>query len=86
MDMYLPVVRPLHQLGYDACRFTGAVDVIYHITDAVYDYKTYVRRIVDSLFHNPDTLFRRVFSQSEKFKILIVPVIWQIQPSVKYVS
>ena len=75
VDMYLPVVRPLHQLGYDACRFTGTVDVIYHVTDAVYDYKGYVRRIVDSLFYNPDTLFWCVFPQSEKFKILIVPVI-----------
>ena len=75
MDMYLPVVRPLHQSGYDACRFTGTVDVIYHVTDAVYDYKGYVRRIVDSLFYNPDTLFGRVFPQSEKFQMLIVPVI-----------
>ena len=75
VDMYLPVVRPLHQFGYDACRFTGAVDVIYHVTDAVYDYKGYVRRIVDSLLYNPDTLFGRVFPQSEKFKIFIVPVI-----------
>ncbi len=43
MDVYLPVIRPLHQLGYDACRFSRTVDVIYHITDAVYDYKGYVR-------------------------------------------
>ena len=48
--------------------------VIYHVTDAVYDYKPYVRRIVDSLFDNPDTLFGCVFPQSEKFKILIVDV------------
>ena len=75
VDMYLSVIRPLHQLGYDTCRFTGTVDVIYHVTYAVYDYKGYVRRIVDSLFDNPDTLFGRVFPQSEKFKIFIVPVI-----------
>ena len=75
VDMYLPVVRPLHQFGYDACRFSGTVDVIYHVTDAVYDYKGYVRRIVDSLLYNPDTLFGRVFPQSEKFQMLIVPVI-----------
>ena len=77
MDVYLPVVRPLHQLGYDACGFAGAVDVIHHIPYAVYDYKTDVGCVVDSLFHNPDTLLRCVFSQSEKFKVLIVPVIRQ---------
>ncbi|CDC55321.1 putative uncharacterized protein [Phocaeicola coprophilus CAG:333] len=77
MDVYLPVVRPLHQLGYDACGFTGAIDVVHHITDAVYDYKTNVGSVVDRLFYNPDTLLRRVFSQSEKFKVLIVPVIRQ---------
>lgn len=37
MDVYLPVVRPLHQFGYDTCGFSGAVDVIYHVTDAVND-------------------------------------------------
>ena len=52
MDMYLPVVRPLHQLGYDACWFTGAVDVIHHIPYTVYNYKTDFGCIVDSLFHN----------------------------------
>ena len=77
MDVYLPVIRPLHQLGYDACRFSRTVDVIYHITDAVYDYKPYVRRIVNSLLYNPDTLFGRVFPQSKKFQMLIVPVIWK---------
>ena len=75
MDMYLTVVRPLHQFGYDACGFAGAVDVIYHITNTVYDYKGYVGGIVDSLLCNPDTLFGRVFPQSKKFKIFIVPVI-----------
>lgn len=77
MDVYLPVVRPLHQFGYDACGFAGAVDVIYHVTVTVYDYKTNVGRIIDSLFDNPDTLFRRVFPQSEKFKVFAVPVIGQ---------
>ncbi len=77
MDMYLPVVRPLHQFGYDACGFAGAVDVIYHVTDAVYDYKTNVGRIIDSLFDNLYTLLRCVFSQGEKLKVLIIPVIRQ---------
>ena len=62
MDMYLPVVRPLHQFGYGACGFAGAVDVIYHVTDAVNNYKTDVGRIIDSLFDNLYTLLRRVFS------------------------
>ena len=75
MDMYLPVVRPLHQLGYDACGFTGAIDVVHHITDAVYDYKPYVRCIIDSLFDNPDALFGRVFPLSENLQMFIVPVI-----------
>ena len=75
MDVYLPVIRPLHQFGNNACRFSGTVDVIYHITDAVYDYKPYVRCIIDSLFDNPDTLFGRVFPQSEKLQMFIIPVI-----------
>ena len=75
MDVYLPVIRPLHQFGNNACRFSWTVDVIYHITDAVYDYKPYVRCIIDSLFDNPDTLFRRVFTQSKKLQMFIIPVI-----------
>ena len=47
--------------------------VIYHVTDAVYDYKPYDRRIVNSLLYNPDRLFGRVFAQSKKFQMLIVP-------------
>lgn len=43
MDMNLPVVRPLHQLGYDAGGFTGAVDVVHHIPDAVYDDQPNIR-------------------------------------------
>ncbi len=42
MDMYLPVVRPLISLDMMRVGFAGAVDVIYHVTDAVYDYKTNV--------------------------------------------
>jgi len=60
------------------CGFARTVNVIYHITDAVYDYKTNVGCIIDSLLYNPDTLSGRVFPQSEKFEALIVPIIRQV--------
>ena len=77
VDMYLPVVRPLHQFRYDACRFAGAVDVIHHVTDTVYHHQTKVRRMVDCLFDNPYALLRRVFPQGKELKVLVVPVIGQ---------
>ena len=61
VDMYLSVVRPLHQFRYDACRFAGAVDVIHHVTDTVHHHQTKVRRMVDCLFDNPYALLRRVY-------------------------
>lgn len=66
------------------CGFARTVNVIYHITDAVYDYKTNVGCIIDSLLYNPDTLSGRVFPQSEKFEALIVPILFIDQPSVPY--
>ena len=75
--MYLPVVRPLHQFRYDACRFAGAVDVIHHVTDTVYHHQTKVRRMVDCLFDNPYALLRRVFPQGKELKVFVVPVIGQ---------
>lgn len=57
--------------------FKRTVDVIYHVTDAIYNYKTDAGRIIDSLFDNLYTLLRCVFPQGEKLKVLIVPVIRQ---------
>lgn len=74
VDVYLAVVRPLHQLGDDACGFAGAVDVIHHVADAVYHDKPQFRRVVDGLFHRCYAFFRGVLAKSEKFEVLAVPV------------
>ena len=74
VDMYLAVVRPLHQLGDDACGFAGAVDVVHHVADAVYHDKSQFRGIVDGLLHSRDAFFRGVLAQGEKFEVLAVPV------------
>lgn len=79
VDMYLAVVRPLHQLGDDACGFAGAVDVIHHVAGAVYHDKPQFRDVVDGLLHSRDVLFRSVLAQGEKFEVIAVPVCRQFR-------
>ena len=74
VDVYLAVVRPLHQLGDDACGFAGAVDVVHHVADAVYHDKPQFRGVVDGLLHSRDAFFRGVLAKGEKFEVLAVPV------------
>ena len=40
MDVYLSVIRPLHEFGDYIGRFTGRIDIIQEITDAIYDHQS----------------------------------------------
>ena len=50
MDVNLSVVRPLHEFGDDIGRFTGRIDVIQEITDAIYDDQSQIRYCANGLF------------------------------------
>ena len=50
MDMNLPVVRPLHEFGDDVGGFTGRIDVIKEVTDAIYNDQSQIRYCADGFF------------------------------------
>ncbi len=50
MDVNLFVVRPLHEFGDDIGRFTGRIDVIQEITNAIYDDQSQIRYCANGLF------------------------------------
>ena len=50
MDMDLPVIRPLHEFGDDVGGFTGGIDVVKEITNAIYDDQSQIRYCANGLF------------------------------------
>ena len=50
MDMYLPVISPPHQFGYYIGGFTGRIDVIDEVSDAIDDDQSQVGYHADCLF------------------------------------
>ena len=50
MNMDLPVIRPLHEFGDDVGGFTGGVDVVKEITNAIYDDQSQIWYFANSLF------------------------------------
>ena len=57
LDMDVLLTCPLHQVSDELCGFSGAVDVIYEITDTINDDEPYIRGVVDGIANDGSALF-----------------------------
>jgi len=93
----LPVIRPLHEFGDDVGGFTGGIDVVKEITNAIYDDQSQIRYLNRTLKTGSDgkdrhyysfsgrigRLHGRVYNKRNKY-IRTLP--GRFQPSIQFVT
>ena len=57
LDMNVLLTGPLHLVSDELCGFSGAVDVVYVVTDAINDDEPYIRGVVDGVANDGSALF-----------------------------
>ena len=65
MYVNLAVICPLHESGNNIGRFTGGIDVIKKVSDAIYNHQSEIGDCADSLFDYSQTYRRGVLAQSQ---------------------
>lgn len=57
LDVDVLFACPLHQVSDELCGFSGAVDVMHEVTEAINDDKPYIRGVVDGIANDGSALF-----------------------------
>jgi hypothetical protein len=71
----LAVIRPLHESGNNIGRFTGGIDIIKKVSDAIYNHQSEIGDCADSLFDYSQTYRRGILAQSQHNQIIWILVL-----------
>lgn len=77
VDVDLPVVGPLHEMGDDVGRLLGRVDIVEQVADAIYNHQTEVGDGADGMVDYGQPHVGREFAQRQHHQIVGIPLLGQ---------